>query len=80
MLRLKMVAQSVAQEAGASERVVLLASTTTDGDNKDWSKWTPSGNLTFQITNPDAQGKIQPGAVYFVTIEPVPEITAKAEG
>jgi len=37
-----------------------------DGENKDWSKWTPSGELRLTITNPDAYEQFKLGKAYFV--------------
>lgn len=35
-------------------KVKLVASNSKEGDNTDWSKWTPSGSLEMHITNPPA--------------------------
>ncbi|UOF81734.1 hypothetical protein [Caudoviricetes sp.] len=35
-------------------------------DNKDWSKWTPSGTLQMTITNPNAFGWFEPGKEYYL--------------
>lgn len=38
-----------------------------DGEgNKDWSRWTPSGQLTMQITNPGAHEQFVEGKEYFL--------------
>jgi len=37
-----------------SGRVKLVATNTKEGDNVDWSKWTPSGEISMYITNPEA--------------------------
>lgn len=37
-----------------SGRVKLHATNTKEGDNVDWSKWTPSGQIEMTITNPAA--------------------------
>lgn len=39
--------------------------------NGDWSKWTPSGEITMSITNPQAADAFEPGAVYSVKFEKV---------
>ncbi len=44
--------------------------------NKAWSKWTPSGQLTLHITNPDAVGQFEPGKTYFLDITPADEPAA----
>lgn len=38
------------------------------GDNVEWSKYTPSGELTMVITNPDAFGQFVVGQDYFLEI------------
>ena len=57
-------------EAGnKSEQLSMHAVTTSQGDvNKQWAKWTPSGQLQLQVNNPDAIGKARPGyyKVYLV--------------
>lgn len=37
-----------------SGRVKLVAGNDKEGDNTDWSKWTPSGEISMTITNPTA--------------------------
>lgn len=39
--------------------------------NKQWSKWTPSGELTLQITNPEIFPELVNGKAYFVDFSPV---------
>lgn len=39
-------------------------------ENKEWSKYTPSGNLTMSITNPDAFGWFEEGKEYFLDLTP----------
>ncbi len=39
-------------------------------DNASWSKWTPGGRLSMQITNPDVTAQIEIGKVYFLDITP----------
>ena len=38
--------------------------------NKDWSKWTPSGELKMMITNPSAIAQFELGKEYFVDFTP----------
>ena len=47
---------------------VSLSAVITDRSetNKSWSKWTPSGNLTMHITNPDAFKEFQLGKTYYI--------------
>lgn len=37
--------------------------------NGDWSKWTPQGDLSMTITNPDAIDQFEIGGVYKLTFE-----------
>lgn len=37
-----------------SGTVKLTAGNDKEGDNVDWSKWTPSGSIQMMITNPEA--------------------------
>lgn len=37
--------------------------------NESWSKYTPSGNLTMWITNPDAFNQFEKGKEYFLSFE-----------
>ncbi|MFD1328301.1 hypothetical protein [Mycoplana ramosa] len=38
--------------------------------NKQWSKWTPSGELKMLITNPSAVDQFELGKEYFVDFTP----------
>jgi hypothetical protein len=75
-LRLKMSVQSVknvcdGEGKKSCEEIVLTAVYGPDGSaNKQWSKWTPAGNLTFQVNNPDAFGRVLPGQFLFVDLIP----------
>lgn len=57
-----------------SRRLKLVATNKVDGDNKDWSKWTPSGHLEISVTNVDAFPRIDSlsvGDCYWIDINPV---------
>lgn len=41
-----------------------------DDANKDWSKWTPQGEISMMITNPVAVAAFSLGAKYFVDFTP----------
>jgi hypothetical protein len=41
-------------------------------ENKSWSKWTPGGQITMTINNPDALNQFQPGEFFFVDFTPAP--------
>lgn len=40
-------------------------------ENALWSKYTPCGNLSLHISNPDAIGKIDPSKEYYIDLTPV---------
>lgn len=66
-------ATDAAREPGPSQVVVKLeacqrASEGPDGDNVEWSKYTPVGDLTMTITNPDAFSQFVVGQDYFLEI------------
>jgi hypothetical protein len=74
MLRLKMVVNAVKSCADSNgdksqEEVSMNVVYGADGSaNKQWSKWTPNGQLNFTISNPDAFGKVKPGQFVFIDI------------
>lgn len=39
-----------------------------EGTNKSWSKWTPSGELSMTISNPDLVDRFEVGKAYFLDI------------
>lgn len=49
-------------------------------DNKQWSKWTPSGSIQMTITNQAALEQFEIGKEFFVTFEPVPAKAPKTVG
>lgn len=51
-----------------TEEVELMA--VMGDDNKEWSKWTPSGSLKMQINNPDAIAQFEVGKDYFLDFTP----------
>lgn len=73
MLRAKFKVESISRE-GTSRRLRLIASNQTDGDNKDWSKWTPSGNLELYISNEAVFSRIDamnPGDHFWLDLSPI---------
>ena len=42
-----------------------------DKENRDWSKWTPSGELAMTVTNPDAFNQFKIGKCYFIDMNEV---------
>lgn len=41
-----------------------------DEANREWSKWTPSGELRLTITNPAAYEQLKLGKAYYVDLSP----------
>lgn len=74
VLRLKMTVSSVKRNADgqgniASEDIQLSAVYGPEGSaNSQWSKWTPCANLSMQVNNPAAFGKVLPGQFVFVDL------------
>jgi hypothetical protein len=76
-LRLKMVVNSVKKicdgEGNITQEEVSLNAVYSNKEgsaNAQWSKWTPSANLSMYISNPDAFGKVLPGQFVFVDLTP----------
>lgn len=44
-----------------------------DDANKQWSKWTPSGEIRLTITNPDIYPELVNGKTFFVDFSEVAE-------
>lgn len=40
------------------------------GENEDWSRYTPSGKIEMNVTNPAAIDKLELGKAYFVDFTP----------
>lgn len=62
------------REQGAEQVAALTfyASYGEGKDNKDWSKWTPSGTLTMTISNPAAFEWFEPGKEYYLDFSEAP--------
>ena len=76
VLRMKMSVASVKHVCDpegkiAQEEIELMAVYGKEGTaNAQWSKWTPTGNLRFTVSNPDAFKKVLPGQFFFVDLVP----------
>jgi hypothetical protein len=57
----------------SSEEIALHAVSSDSAENKEWSKWTPSGQLSFTVTNPGAFERILPGKTVYVDIVKIKE-------
>lgn len=79
MLRCKFRVASIEKhnegdEYNEARNLRLEASNETDGDNHDWSQWTPSGELMMWVTNPSAIQQIDGMSIgdhYYIDISPV---------
>lgn len=69
-IRAKFLVHSVSRDLYKNENVV--AHSVTDPANKGWCTSTPAGKLELSISNPDAQGFMQPGKCYMLTVEEAP--------
>lgn len=70
---LKMVVNTVAVHGGPStpcEEITMSAvySDKEGSVNKQWSKWTPTGQLKYTVTNENLFGKIRPGDYFMVNL------------
>ena len=73
MLRCKFCVSSIATEEDR-RTLVLQATNQKDGDNQDWSQWTPSGELKIVVTNKAAFEKIDAmkrGDYYWLDLSPI---------
>lgn len=77
MLRLKMVVNTVSRSADQNGDIqseeITASAVYSDKDgtaNKQWSRWTPQGQLKFTVSNQAALGKVLPGQFYYVDLIP----------
>lgn len=73
MMRAKMEVRSVAPAHEGAETIKMAAVCGTDpfgpnGESEDnsFARWTPSGDLSLTITNPDLVGKFTAGQKFYV--------------
>jgi hypothetical protein len=71
MIVAKFRCTQVSKNEDGSEEVKLIAAH--GPENESWSKYTPYGDLTMGISNPDAQGRFEPGKEYMLRFEPAPD-------
>lgn len=67
---------SITNEGSVEVKVVTLQAVyggKNDGANAQWSKWTPSGELTMSINNPEAYSQFKLGRCYFIDLTEVTE-------
>lgn len=79
-MRAKMKINSI-EQYGTSEKLnfaaVCAKAYPADGSDEDntFAKFSPSANLSIQITNPALLGQFKPGETYYVDFTPVAEPT-----
>lgn len=67
----KFIVQSVTKFSGPQEQIKMTAITTGDvqvEEDKAFTKFTPYGELTFNVTNPAIVGKIFPGDKFLLDL------------
>lgn len=76
-MRAKFAVSHVVKHEGGSETVNFTAVSKSggypaDGSDEDntFAKWTPSAQCSIQITNPELQGKFEPGQKFYVDFTP----------
>jgi hypothetical protein len=72
MIRAKFRCTQVTRNEYGEEVVDFQAAYGT-GENAQWSKATPSGQVHMNISTDGAQGKFQPGKHYFLDFTPADE-------
>jgi hypothetical protein len=73
-VRAKFRCQSIKEMPGGEgtmKEVVLNPVYGNGEENKQWSKWTPSGELKMTITNPSAYDQFKVNGEYYLDITPV---------
>lgn len=67
-VKAKFKCDSITQWTGQREAKLSPVHSSSD-ENKQWSQFTPSGQLTMTITNPEAYEQFEVGVEYYLTIE-----------
>jgi hypothetical protein len=71
-VRAKFFVQERTETASGQDRVVLGAVCRGE-DNKEWSKYTPSGQITMTIKNDLATSQFDPGKEFYVDFTEAPK-------
>jgi hypothetical protein len=76
LLTAKLRCRSVERlDAGPGQVVENLKLSAVPGDsaeNAEWSRWTPTAELSLSISREAVQGRLSPGKDYLITIQEVP--------
>jgi hypothetical protein len=70
MVRAKFRCASIEHGSVTLYAVTLYAVTSGSEEDKSWSKYTPSGQLTMQIDNPPALAQFAVGDEYYLDFSP----------
>lgn len=66
-VRAKFLCTSIVDDLeGGSKSITLHAVTTGSEENKEFFKWTPSGQLTLGCVNPEANALFEEGREYYI--------------
>lgn len=69
-VRAKSFCQSIQKAEDDSYRTIHMTPVTADTEeNKAWSKYTPGGQLTMHVSNPEAFEQFEQGKEYFIDIQ-----------
>ena len=71
-VKAKFFVQSIEQFVGDTA-TVKLGAVCRGEDNKEWSKYTPAGQITMTIKNEMASSQFVPGNEFYVTFEEAPK-------
>lgn len=71
-VRAKFFVQSVKYMTGDSAEIVM-SPVCRGEDNKEWSKYTPGGQLTMTIKNELATNQFSPGEEFYLDFTPAPK-------
>lgn len=58
-------------QTGAEQKKITMRPVTRGEENKTWAKWTPGGEITLYVNNPDAAAQFVWGTEYLITFEQV---------
>lgn len=69
-VRAKFKCNQIKKNEGDTNRFISFSAVVADTkENKSWSKWTPAGDLTLNVSNPEAYNQFEEGKEYYLTIE-----------
>lgn len=70
----KFFVQSISEQAHSiGQKTIVLSAVSRGEENKQWSKYTPSGTITMAILNPGAADQFLLGEEFLVTFEHAPK-------